>query len=333
MDNADKFTFGIVSLIFIISILAFWDFAGVIIVAGSLAVVLMPGQRYLRNYMKQGFASLIITVIVGFLIIMAFYIILVVLYENADYMFGLVNSITTWINLTFFSSVSAFMGTPSDLFSDLFADLTESFKSMVLEFLSTLPLMAIKIMILFLSLFLFLVFGDEMSGQVRGIIPEKSRDDMLILKKSVTDMLYAIFNVHVAVAVAVFILAFPVFYILGYEHILFYAILSGILALIPVFGPVFLIAFLILYTVSVSDWRGLLIVLLLAWPLLCAIPDWWMRPVLMGRRASVNPVLMFIAFFGGIAVMGLLGFIMGPVFIALLIAGYRIIVKNSAAGG
>lgn len=141
-------------------------------------------------------------------------------------------------------------------------------------------------------------------------------------------MLYAVFNVHIAVAFIVFVFSFPVFYLLGYDHILFFAVLSTIMALIPVFGPVVLIAFLALYAISISDWTGLLIILAVAWPLLCAIPDWWMRPMLMGKRAKVNGVLMFIAFFGGIAVMGVLGFIMGPVFIALLIACYKVIVNG-----
>ena len=48
----------------------------------------------------------------------------------------------------------------------------------------------------------------------------------------------------------------------------------------------------------------------------------------MGQRAKVNGVLMFIAFFGGIAVMGVMGFILGPVFIALLIACYQIFIRE-----
>lgn len=329
MDSSDKFIFGIVALIFLVSILAFREFLGVIIVAGSFAVVLMPFQRRLNNYIKPGFSAFIITAVVAVLIFLAFYAAAFVLYQNAGYMIDMVSSIAGWINSELFPEMSGFMDTPPDIIYSLVSDMTVSFQDEAFEFLSLMPLITIKVMILFLMMFLFLVYGDGIWGEVSGMVPCKCMNEMLILKKSVLDMLYAIFNVHLAVAVVVFIVSFPVFYLLGYGHIFFYAVFAGILALIPVFGPVFLIAFLALYAASISDWGGMFIILVVAWPLLCAIPDWWMRPVLMGKRASVNAVLMFVAFFGGIAVMGILGFILGPIFIALMIAGYEILVSKS----
>ncbi|MBP2133825.1 putative PurR-regulated permease PerM [Methanomicrobium sp. W14] len=328
MDESDRITLGVVALIFILSFFAFREFLGVIIVSCSFAVVLMPLQRYISRFMKPGYSSVIITILVGFLVILAFYVTIIVIYQNAEYTAGMINSITEWVNSKLFAEMSGFMGTPSDLFSDFFSDIFSSLKDDAFDIVTMVPLVVVKVMIFFLSIFLFLMYGSDIYREIWGIIPQKSVKDMLILKNSVTDMLYAIFNVHVTVAVFVFVLSFPVFYVLGYGHILFYAVISGILALIPIFGPVFLIIFLALFAVSISDWRGLFIIFLVAWPFLCAIPDWWMRPVLMGKRASANAVLMFIAFFGGIAVMGILGFIMGPIFIALMIAGYRIIIEK-----
>lgn len=329
MDNSDKFTYGLIFLIFILSVMAFREFIGVIIVSGSFAAVLMPAHRYMCRYARPEYSSFIITFLVGFLVIVTLYVAASVIYQNGDYIVDMISSIVSWINLKIFPEMSVFMETPPDMIYSLFSDLTLSFKESALEYLTLMPIMTIKIMIMFLSLFLFLVYGDKIIEEIKGIIPCNCLDDISILKKSVSDMLYAIFNVHLAVAVVVFLVSFPVFYLLGYGHILFFAVVSGILALIPVFGPVFLIAFLALYAASISDWGGLFIILIFAWPLLCAIPDWWMRPVLMGKRASVNAVLMFIAFFGGIAAMGLLGFIMGPIFVALMLAGYRILIEKS----
>ncbi len=246
--------------------------------------------------------------------------------QNSDFFLEIVYSIIFWLNSVFMNGNLQPISGPFIVASDFFMQIVEFAQSWALKILTMAPLVAIKILILFLSMYLFLVFGDDFYYKIRSQIPESAISAIQLYEKSVLDMLYAVFNVHIAVAFIVFLLSFPLFYILGYDHILFFAVLSTILALIPVFGPVILIAFLALYTISISDWTGLLIVMGIAWPLLCAIPDWWLRPVLMGKRASVNGVLMFIAFFGGIAVMGVLGFIMGPIFVALIIASYKIII-------
>lgn len=330
MISGDRLTYVIIGIIIIAAIWAFWDFAGVIIIAGSFSIFLLPAHRYLCRYMRGGFSSLILTTAVAVGIVVAVYIAAIVLYDNIDYLMYLINSILWWLNNELFSGVSGFgeKVNPLPWISDFFRSSLDDMRNYLISLLVMAPMVLIKVMILFLSIFLFLLFGEKIYAEIEGILPEESLSTISIMRDSVVDMLYALFNVHIAVALAVFFIAFPVFYILGYEHIMFYAVISGILALIPIFGPVILIAFLVLYAVSVSDWYGLAIIIVVAWPLLCAIPDWWMRPVLMGKRTSINSVIMFIAFFGGIAAMGILGFIMGPIFIGLLIGCYRILLHK-----
>ncbi|EHQ34966.1 protein of unknown function UPF0118 [Methanoplanus limicola DSM 2279] len=330
ISSGDRLTYVIIGIIIIAAILAFWDFAGVIIIAGSFSVFLLPAHRYLCRYMRGGFSSAILTTAVAVGIVVAVYVAAIVLYDNIDYLMYLINSILWWLNNELFSGVSGFgeKVNPLPWISDFFRSSLDDMRNYLISLLVMAPMVLIKVMILFLSIFLFLLFGEKIYAEIEGILPEESLSTISIMRDSVVDMLYALFNVHIAVGLAVFFIAFPVFYILGYEHIMFYAVISGILALIPIFGPVILIAFLVLYAVSVSDWYGLAIIIVVAWPLLCAIPDWWMRPVLMGKRTSINSVIMFIAFFGGIAAMGILGFIMGPIFIALLIGCYRILLHK-----
>jgi len=54
----------------------------------------------------------------------------------------------------------------------------------------------------------------------------------------------------------------------------------------------------------------------------------YLRPVLMGKRVEIHPVIIFIGFFGGMATMGLVGFILGPLLLSLLIGGYQIVVQE-----
>lgn len=326
--------FGLMLVYFIIlivalsAILVFWSLFGVIIVAASFAIVLMPAQRYLGQKMRPGISAAAITTLVAIFIFAAFYVTIVVIINNSGFFLDMINSIFTWLNSFLFHVNAKEISDTFAVTSDLFLQIVDKAEEWMFGLLSMAPELIMKTLILFLSMYLFLVFGDDISANITSILPHSVMPSVKIFEKSIVDMLYAVFNVHIVVAFIVFILSFPVFYILGYDHILFFAVLSTILALIPVLGPVVMIAFLALYAISISDWWGLLITLAVAWPLLCAIPDWWFRPFLMGKRTRISGVIMFIAFFGGIMAMGIVGFIIGPVVVALVIACYRIIISG-----
>jgi predicted PurR-regulated permease PerM len=46
---------------------------------------------------------------------------------------------------------------------------------------------------------------------------------------------------------------------------------------------------------------------------------------MMGRRVAVHPVIMMIGIFAGVPFMGIVGFIVGPVLIALVVIGAKIL--------
>lgn len=50
----------------------------------------------------------------------------------------------------------------------------------------------------------------------------------------------------------------------------------------------------------------------------------------MGQRTSIHPVLMMIGIIGGISVMGIIGLILGPLFIALLVSSSQILIDQMA---
>ncbi|ADN35374.1 protein of unknown function UPF0118 [Methanolacinia petrolearia DSM 11571] len=326
--------FGLLLIYFIILIVAvsaiavFSTLIGVLIVAAAFAIVLMPAQRYLGLKMRAGISAAIITTLVAVFIVVAFYVTAVVIINDSGFFLNMIESITAWLNSLLFNIKAEEISGTFAVSSDVFLEILEKTEDWSLELLSMAPQIIMKTFILFLSMYLFLVLGDNIHLDFISIMPRSVMPSIKIFEKSIVDMLYAVFNVHIVVAFIVFIASFPVFYILGYDHILFFAVLSTVLALIPVLGPVVMIAFLALYAISISDWQGLIIIIAIAWPLLCAIPDWWIRPFLMGKRTKISGVIMFIAFFGGIMAMGVVGFIIGPVIVALVIACYRIIIAG-----
>ena len=58
------------------------------------------------------------------------------------------------------------------------------------------------------------------------------------------------------------------------------------------------------------------------------MPEIFIRPVLVGRRVKINPVIMFVGIIGGLLTMGLAGFVLGPVIVVLLITSYRMYIQD-----
>ena len=323
LRRADRLTLILITAILFATIIAFWGLVNAVIVALVLAIVLMPIQRKLSRYIRPALSSLIITSSVVALLSMVLYYSVRTIYDNISYLREIITTTATWIiEITGIGN-----GTETVLDEITGAIMTEA-SHYLLGVITRFGFIAIEVLIIFLLLFLLLIFGDNFYQEIISTIPASSIETLYIFRKSLIDVLYALFNVHVLIALIVFFLAIPFYSFIGYGHVAFWATLSGILALIPIFGPVIIIAFVALYALALHDWYAFTLTIVIGWPLLCAIPDWYLRPKLMGQRAKVNGVLMFIAFFGGIAVMGVMGFILGPVFIALLIASYQVFIRD-----
>jgi predicted PurR-regulated permease PerM len=86
-----------------------------------------------------------------------------------------------------------------------------------------------------------------------------------------------------------------------------------------------MILFFILYFMSLGDTGRALIILLVGYPLLSGWIDFYYRPVMMGKRVAIPPVMMMIGIFAGVPFMGIVGFIVGPVLVALAVTGYKIL--------
>jgi predicted PurR-regulated permease PerM len=142
------------------------------------------------------------------------------------------------------------------------------------------------------------------------------------------DTLYAIYIVHAGIAALTFVIAIPFFYFLGYGNVLFYSFLCAFCELIPVLGSSIVFIFLGTYALSLGDINGVLILFFFGYIGVAALPEIYVRPVLMGRRVKLHPLIMLVGFFGGLLTMGTAGFVLGPVIIVLLFAGYHILIEE-----
>ncbi|MCP1661463.1 MAG: AI-2E family transporter [Methanocalculus sp. MSAO_Arc1] len=324
--SIDRVSLFVVALIALITFLAFFPLVKVVVFALSLAVVLIPAQEYLSRRITPALSAFFLTsgvVLLGFSAVVFTFS---VLYDNMDYLIGIISSILEGLQPSLMAELPVEIDTLG--LDDMINNLLLSIQDAIYVYLSMIPGAAVQLLLFILSLSILIYSGPGIKADVNRMIPAASRDNILVIWQRVYDTLYSIYVVHVSIAILTFILAIPFFWILGFEHIFFYSVLCGLFALIPFLGPVFILGFLAVYALSIGDFRALLLIIFVGYPVLCVFTDIYLRPVLMGKRVEIHPVIIFIGFFGGMAVMGIVGFILGPLLLSLMIGGYQIAVQE-----
>ena len=324
----DQFPFLLMVILSLAAIILFWSIMDMVLLGASLAVVLMPVYQRLSHYTRPLFSAALVTAgtIGAFAAVIGFT--LVIFSSNAATLTGMFTSISGWISdpetsLLVFgiplnkASIISILSTGKLLFVGYEETL-----------INNLSLIVFKAFIFFFTLFILLLHGVELKKRITDRMPESLSSYVNRLSEVTVDTLYAIYVVQVAIAVLTFFIAMPVFYLLGYGNIIFYSFFAAFCELIPILGAS--IAFLLIgaYSMAIGDIRGVFILFFLGYIVVSCMPEIFIRPVLVGRRVKISPVIMFIGIIGGILTMGLAGFVLGPVIVVLLITSYRMYIQD-----
>ncbi|KAF5058722.1 AI-2E family transporter [anaerobic digester metagenome] len=311
---------------------AFWPLVGISVLAASLGVVLFPLQRRLSKRLGPIVAAVLLTIVIGVALVGAAVFTIGVLVQNLDFIIEMVRAI--------FSAAAApiadpFGGTlpldPAKVTEAVQAELG-AFSNFLSSLVGELPIVGLETIVFFLVLYLTLEQGEATGKRLEAALPAHVRRPVERLWQMAVDVMYSIFVVHFATAFITFLIAIPFFWFLGYGHVLFFAVLSGVFQLVPFLGQTVILIVIGGYALAIGDLRGVLIILFIGYPFVAALPDWIMRPLLMGAQAKLHPVVMFIGFFGGITLLGLVGLILGPLLLALAVGAYAIVVDELELG-
>lgn len=326
MTRVDKelYPFLVVVILTVAALVAFWSFLDMVVLGASLAVVLLPFHRRLAGHVRPVISAVIITVSLFCLIIVAAYIIITILRANAGILDGIFATIASWLGNP--ATQPGAFGVPisRETLSAWLAEGESLFVNYWAIVAANLTLILFKGLVFFITIFLLLLKGEALVERMHRHVPRPLRRYWEELAPVTVDTLYVIYIVQIAIAVLTFFIAIPVFWLLGYGNILFYSFLAAFCELIPILGSS--VAFIVIgaYALALGDLTGVLILFLLGYVVVSALPEIYIRPVLVGRRVKIHPVIMFIGLIGGILTMGLAGFVLGPLIIVLLMRSYRI---------
>ncbi|MCX6694224.1 MAG: AI-2E family transporter [Methanomicrobiales archaeon] len=309
-----------------------WQILDAVVLAASLAVVIFPLYRIIsaRSRPGAGAALTCLLVLVAVILFLAFAV--SVFLDNRSYIEELIGTVFTWVESAQSASVLSQLSIEQDQAVLFLKSTRDVFSRYVTSLAGQLLFIGFKVVLFFTLLFLFLYKGEVLIQGISRGVPPHATTTWEELKKTGVDTLYAIYVVQGIIVVITFVLALPFFLVLGYGHVLFLATASGIMKLNPVIGPSVIMLVLGIQALSIGDTRGLLLLIFIGYPVVCALPDLLLRPILMGRRTAIHPAIMWVGYFGGILTMGFIGFILGPLILALVARGYPTLIREIRRG-
>lgn len=183
-------------------------------------------------------------------------------------------------------------------------------------------LLVVNLLIMVLSLFFFFRDGESYYTTVTNLLPFTPEQQKAIARKF-QDTFSAVINgvfliallqgIMTGAGLSLFKVPFPVFW----------GFLAAILALLPIGGAalVWIPGAIYLYVTG----SGLSGILLAAWGLVfVSLPDNFLKPMIIGKKAKIPTFLLFIGILGGLEVYGFLGILAGPLVVTLLTAFVQI---------
>ncbi len=175
--------------------------------------------------------------------------------------------------------------------------------------------------VLFL-LYYLLIDGRKLIKRLQYLLPLKDTDEQEMFRKfeQVTD----------AIVINTFVLGFIegayggiLFAILGISSPFFWGMLMAFLSIIPLVGAnTILLPMALVQFIFGNIWGGIIILIFGCGAII--IDQNIIRPKLDGAKSGIHPAIMFLASMGGLVLMGIIGFIAGPMIMGMFLVLWNI---------
>lgn len=182
------------------------------------------------------------------------------------------------------------------------------------------------IFVVFFSLYYFLTDSERALKYLMRMSPLRDEHDQLLIKRFVS-ISRATIKGTLFIGVIQGTIGGLVFWIAGVPSALIWGMVMVFFSVIPMVGSgiIWFPAGIILLLLG-NIWQGLF-VLGVGVGVISTI-DNILRPKLVGQDTHMHPLLVFFATLGGLSLFGLLGFIIGPIIVALFLALSEIYMKE-----
>jgi predicted PurR-regulated permease PerM len=177
------------------------------------------------------------------------------------------------------------------------------------------------VFVMFFTLFYFFIDGDRFVRKIMRLSPMKNRHEKLLIDKFVSTT-RATLKGTLIIGTIQGSLGGLAFWIAGIPSPIIWTMLMVFISIIPAAGAsMVVIPAGIVMLILGNFWQG---IFLMAMGVFVSMIDNVIRPKLVGNDTQIHGLLVFFATIGGLSVFGLIGFIVGPIIMALGIALWEI---------
>lgn len=303
----------LIIFLLVISLMFIFPVLNMIILGALLAYLVRPVANKIQSKLKYSSVSIIVAMIVVL-------IPLILLVSYICYEISMV--ITSILASNYYLDVDSILSqlpiTAASVNSSINSSITEVAKYILnyaVTFLSKFLNITLDLFILVCSVFYFVRDGDKCISFIRDFVPDDSKEFFDNTLESVKDVLRSIFYGHFLTSVIIGIFGGIGYSLLGYPYGIFLGVLTGILQLIPIFGPWPIYWTLFFIDVVGGNYPRAVIVLLFGFFL--STIDMYIRPALSSHYADIHPLILLIGFLSGPLVYGIVGFIIGPLILGI----------------
>lgn len=180
----------------------------------------------------------------------------------------------------------------------------------------------LQLFVLFYALFFFLVDGPAILRKILYYVPLAPAEEEALMERFVS-VTRATLKGSLLIGIIQGGAAGVAFWLAGVPGPAFWGTVMAVLSIIPAVGAALVWIPAVIYLFLVG--RMVAAIILLAW---CAVVvstlDNFLRPRFVGRDARMSDLLILLSTLGGIALFGVVGFIVGPIVAALFVTVWHI---------
>ena len=301
----------VISLIFIFPVL------NMIILGIILAYGIRPVAKRIQSKLKFESISILlamIVVIIPLILLIAYIVFVISGFLSTFYISNQNLDVNTAL-----SQISYYIPDNPFLNENNFVQTIESAGKYVLNYLvsklGSLANITLDLFVLICSVYYFVKDGDNCYEFIKSFVPDEHMGFFNRTVKSIEDVLKSIFYGHFLTSVIIGIFGAIGYSILGYPYGIFLGVITGILQLIPIFGPWPIYWALAIMDALNGNYPRVIVVLLFGFFL--SLVDMYIRPAISSHHADIHPLILLVGFLAGPLVYGIVGFIIGPLILGI----------------
>ncbi len=315
--------FAVSTIFIVLAGLMLWQYFSVLALAGILTLLFLPLQKFLVRELKHEGLSALITVVVIMIIVVVpiYYLSQAVVVESINF-YGhysagglAINEKLLTTNLP--ASWQKIAVGLAEVASERIGSWSRTFGLDVAGILSNITQFFFFFFLLFFSIFYLLKDYGKLKDYFDGLFHFSAAQEDLLIGK-VAAAVNGVAKGNLLIALLQGVAAVIGFILAGLPQPLFWGIATIVSAFIPMVGTGIVIVPAIFYLLFFKSLTAAII--LIVWYVVVHLSiDNIIRPKFISARTQMHPLLALFGVVGGLKVFGVLGFLFGPIVIAILI--------------